>query len=368
MSEFLLAAGGTGGHMVPAHAVARELERRGHHVTLVTDSRGAKIPGLFTGNNRHIIEAASIGSNPLKWPGALWKIQAGRRQAGAIIRAIEPAAVVGFGGYPVLPAMAAALRAKLPTLICEQNAVLGRVNRLIARKVDMLAASFPETERVPPMKAVVVTGNPVRANVAALSERPFPDINEFCPIRLLVLGGSLGASVLSDIVPRGLALLPQALKERLQVLQQVREADFRGVCKAYEDAGIPAEISTYVEDVPGALARTHLFIGRSGASTVSELTAAGRPAILVPLPIATDDHQAANTRELVQAGGAVMIRQSAFTPEGLARQVEIMLERPETLINAAARARSVGRPDATARVADLAERLAGLSPSSQEFS
>lgn len=360
MTHFIVAAGGTGGHMVPAHAVTRELEARGHTVSLITDARGLKIPGLFEGNETHVIEAASVGKNPLRWLSAFLKIRAGRRQAARVFAEEQPSAAIGFGGYPVLPAMLAAVKLEVPTLICEQNAVLGRVNRLLARRVDAVAASFPDTRRVPAVKELVVTGNPVRADIAALGGTPYPLVDDVSPIRLLVLGGSLGATVLSDVLPKGLALLPLPLKQRLQVLQQAREEDFDSLCAAYREAGIPAQVKTYVDDVPGALSNAHLFIGRAGASTVSELTAAGRPAILVPLPIATDDHQAANTTELVEAGGGVMIRQEAFTPENLARQVAAIVENPETLQNAAARAKSVGRPDATARVTDMAERLAGV--------
>ncbi|MBZ6378905.1 undecaprenyldiphospho-muramoylpentapeptide beta-N-acetylglucosaminyltransferase [Pacificimonas flava] len=358
-ANFLIAAGGTGGHMVPAHAVARELERRGHRAVLITDERGAKIPGLFEGNEVHVIDAATPGKNPLRWPRAAMKILAGRRQAREVIGALQPAAAIGFGGYPVLPAMMAATKGGVPSLICEQNAVLGRVNRLLARRVDAIALSFPQTERLSHPEKAHLTGNPVRSDIAALANAPYPEVDGFSPLRILVLGGSLGARILSQVVPQALSLLPDALRRRLQVLQQAREEDFETVSAAYREAGIPAEITTYLEDVPAALADAHLFIGRSGASTVTELAAAGRPAILVPLPIATDDHQAANTREMVAAGGARMMRQEEFTPEGLCAQVALMLEKPETLRNAARRAKSTGRPDATLAVADLAERLAG---------
>ena len=360
MSHFLIAAGGTGGHMVPAHAVSEELKRRGHQTSLVTDARGAAIPNIFAGDDKHVIDAASIGGNPLRWIPALLKIWKGRRQASAVVAAHAPVCAVGFGGYPVLPAMMAALKGSVPTLICEQNAVLGRVNRLLAKRVDAVALSFPETERLPDGADAQVTGNPVRQRIVAIGKRPYPPVDDICPLRILIMGGSLGASILARVVPQALARLPEPLKRRLQVVQQAREEDFEAVCTAYSDAEIPADVRTYVDDVAQALADCHLFIGRAGASTISELTAAGRPGIFVPLPIATDDHQAANTREMVKAGAAAMIRQQAFTPENLARQVTQMLERPETLANAAARANAVGRPDAASRVADMAERLAGV--------
>ncbi len=355
--HFLIAAGGTGGHMVPAYAVAYELERRGHSTSLITDARGAKIPGLFEEHGRHVIQAATIGRNPLKWPGAMWKIAKGRAQAAEIIARENPAAVIGFGGYPVLPAMLSAVKAGVPTLIHEQNAVLGRVNRMLQGRVDAIATSFADTRQLTQQAKATLTGNPVRADVAALADTPYPHFDEIVPFRILVLGGSLGATVLSDIVPKGLAALPTPLRQRLQVMQQAREEDIADVAASYRASGIPAELCTYMDDVPAALARTHLFIGRAGASTIAELTAAGRPAILVPLPIATDDHQAVNTLEMAAAGGAVMLRQPQFTPEALSAQIAAMVAQPGSLGNAAARAKGLGRPDAAARVADLAEGL-----------
>lgn len=361
--HFVLAAGGTGGHLVPAHAVARELERREHTVSLITDARGASVPGVFEGNDKHIVEAASPGSNPLKWPGAYFKIRRGRKDARETIEHIEPAAVLGFGGYPVLPAMLAAVKASVPTLIHEQNAVLGRVNRMLAGRAETIATSFPDTRRLDDKYSgkVTLTGNPVRAEIAALAQAPYPHFDDLVPFRILVLGGSLGARILSEVVPAGLAKLPQPLRDRLQVMQQAREEDIEALSAAYRSAQIPADLTTYMDDVPAALERAHLFIGRAGASTVSELAAAGRPAIFVPLPIATDDHQAVNTEEMVHAGGARMMRQDRFTPDALAAQIEAMAAQPGALANAAAAARTAGRPKATERLADLAERVAGAT-------
>ena len=231
-AHFLIAAGGTGGHMVPAHAVARALERRGHRASLITDARGARLPGLFEGNERHVIEAATIGRNPLKWPGAMWKIAKGRRQARRMIAEDRPAAAIGFGGYPVLPAMLEAAKAGVPTLIHEQNAVLGRVNRVLAPRVDRIAMSYPDTKRLAAADKVVLTGNPVRADIAALAEEPFPRFDDIMPLRILVLGGSLGARILSDVVPKGLAMLPDAIRQRLQVMQQAREEDIAALAEA----------------------------------------------------------------------------------------------------------------------------------------
>lgn len=360
--HFYLAAGGTGGHMMPAHALAEVLSQRGHAVSLITDERGARLDGLLTRGPRHVIPAATLGGNPLRWPSAMLAIRAGRRAATALFAEREASAVIGFGGYPVLPAMMAALKAKVPTIIHEQNAVLGRVNRILADRVDVIATSFPDTERLKPGHADKLTliGNPVREAIAAIGRAPFPAFETDGVFRVLVTGGSLGATVFSSVVPDALGRLDAGLRHRLQVTQQCRPEDIDAVRAAYRRLEIPADLMTFIVDMPSAMRIAHLVIARAGASTVSELCAAGRPAILVPLPIATDDHQAANTREMVAAGGARMMRQSTFTPGELARQIEAMTLAPGALRNAAERARSVGRPNAGNALADLVERLAGV--------
>jgi UDP-N-acetylglucosamine--N-acetylmuramyl-(pentapeptide) pyrophosphoryl-undecaprenol N-acetylglucosamine transferase len=360
--HFILAAGGTGGHMVPAHALGHELMLRGHRISLITDARGERHADLFAEVDRHVIPAATIGGNPLRWLPAWLKIRAGRRAALQLFRDKNPAAVVGFGGYPVLPAMLAAVKAGIPTLIHEQNAVLGRVNRVLARRVDAIATSFPETAQLTAELAgkVTLVGNPVREAIAAIGRAAYPAFATGDVLRILVTGGSLGASVFADVVPDALGQLVPDLRHRLQVTQQCREEDIDRVRTTYRALGIPADLATYIDDMPAALARAHLVIARAGASTVSELAAAGRPSILVPLPIATDDHQAANTRELVGAGGARMVRQSAFVATPLARQIEKIALEPGALANAARRALSVGRADAGPRLASLVERLGGV--------
>ena len=357
--HFLLAAGGTGGHMIPAHALAEELMRRGHGVTLVTDARGARIPGLFQGVDVHVLPAGRLGGGLLGWARAAKGIWAGRKAARALIRECEPAAVVGFGGYPALPALLAALSLKLPTALHEQNAVLGRVNRLLARRVRVLATAYRRVDRVPRGVEPVVVGNPVRAEVLALRDQPYPPLTEDGIFRLLVTGGSQGANILSHVVPDALGLLPIVLRQRLQVTQQCRPEDIEQVRARYAELDIPADCATYLEDIPERLGWAHLFVGRSGASTIAELTAAGRPAILVPLPSAMDDHQTANAREMAATGGAASIPQSAFTPQRLAKQMQKMALEPGALENAARRAREAGYPNATRDLADLVENLAG---------
>lgn len=359
--HYVLAAGGTGGHLIPAFALAVELERRGHHVALVTDERGAKIPGKPDFMPAHVLPAGRLAKSPvalLKGLSAIWQ---GRAMALRLFESFEPSCVIGFGGYPALPALLAAHSAKIPTVIHEQNAVLGRVNRFLAKRVDAIATAYGEVDRLDPKLwgKVHRVGNPVRPEVLALRGEPFPEFTEDSLLRVLVTGGSQGASVLSEVVPDGLAMLPPALRHRLQVTQQCRPEDLEAVRARYASHEIPAELGTYFEDMQSRLAGTHLFIGRAGASTIAELTAVGRPAILVPLPIATDDHQAANTREMVSAGGARAIRQTGFTPKELAKQIQAMAQHPHTLANAAHAAWNCGLPNAVRDLADLVESFGG---------
>jgi UDP-N-acetylglucosamine--N-acetylmuramyl-(pentapeptide) pyrophosphoryl-undecaprenol N-acetylglucosamine transferase len=355
--HFVVAAGGTGGHMMPAHALAAELMDRGHHVALITDERGAKIPGLFDGVQTHVMPAGRMGKNPvamIKAAGAIW---AGRAMARRLYQTFKPTAVIGFGGYPALPALLAAFAQGIPTAIHEQNAVLGRVNRLVAGKVDLIALGFPATQRlkVGHQSKCHVVGNPVRTEIIAVRNQPFPSVDAEGVLRFMVIGGSQGASILSEIVPDGLAMLPPSLKRRLQVTQQCRAEDIEQVRERYARHGIPADLHTYMTDIPERLMYTHMMIARSGASTLAELAAAGRPAILVPLPSAMDDHQTANCAELVEAGGARMITQDKFTPVELAKQIQKLGLEPEGLIAAAKRAWHVGRPNAAKDLADLVE-------------
>ena len=359
--RYVLAAGGTGGHLIPAFALATELERRGHHVALITDRRGAEIPGKPSFLPAHVLPAGRFGKNPLRWPGGLRAVLEGRKMALRLFDSFEPSAVVGFGGYPALPALLAATSAGIPSIVHEQNAVLGRVNRLLAGRVQAIATAYPEIARLKPKHAdkVHLVGNPVRAEVLSLRDEEFPPLAEDGLLKVLVTGGSQGARVLSEIVPDGLAMLPPALRQRLQVTQQCRPEDIDAVRERYSSHDIPAELGTYFENMAARLGDAHLFIGRAGASTIAELTAVGRPAILVPLPIATDDHQAANTREVAKAGGARMIRQEKFAPKELAKQIQVLAQHPQALANAAHAAWNCGRPDAVKDLADLVEGFGG---------
>jgi len=363
--NFVLAAGGTGGHMIPAHALAAELKRRGHGVLLITDERGARFPGLFENVPVHILPAGRLGGGPIGWLKAAASVLKGRGEAKRLYREHHPDAVVGFGGYPAFPSLLAASSLKIPTVIHEQNAVIGRVNRLLAGEAEAIGTAYDEIDRLKPRYAgkVVLVGNPVREEIARLGELPFPPFDEVAPLKILVTGGSQGATILSQVVPEGLGMLEPSLRRRLQVVQQCRPDDIERVRSQYAELGIPAEVMTYIEDMAVKLADAHLMIGRAGASTIAELTAAGRPAILIPFAAATDDHQTANAREMVRAGGARAIAQANFTPDVLARQIEALAMDPVALNNAAARALSVGRPHAARDLADLVERIGnGVAP------
>ena len=361
--HFVLAAGGTGGHMIPAHALGAELLRRGHHVALITDDRGARFPGLFEGVQTHILPAGRLDGGVTRWISAGREIMQGRERAKRLYDSFLPTAVVGFGGYPALPALLAALSVKIPTVIHEQNAVLGRTNRFLARRVTAIATAYAEVERLKSRfeEKITLVGNPVREEIRLLRDMPYPTLLPDGIFRILVTGGSQGASVLSEVVPEALGLLPLTFRRRLQVTQQCRPEDIENVRSRYAALGIPADLSTYIADMPARLGWAHLVIARSGASTVAELTTVGRPAILIPYPSATDDHQTANAREMVRAGGARSIQQPHFTPIELAKQMQKLALDPVALTNAARCARNVGRPDAAERLADLVESL-GRTP------
>jgi UDP-N-acetylglucosamine--N-acetylmuramyl-(pentapeptide) pyrophosphoryl-undecaprenol N-acetylglucosamine transferase len=354
----VIAAGGTGGHFFPAEALAAELLGRGRRVALITDARsGGLQSAVFAGLECFVISGAGLaGRGTLRAAKGALSLAKGALQAKRILTRIHAAAVVGFGGYPcVAPVLAARLMRRRPAMILhEQNAVLGRANRFLARHIDRLALSFADTRHVPNV-TTVVTGNPVRPAIAALADAPYLPPSD--RLRLLVLGGSLGARVFSDVVPAALASLPDTLLSRLSVAQQCRPEDLGRVRATYDLAGIDAELSTFFPDVADRLAAAHLVIARAGASTVAELAIAGRPSILVPLPGAIDDHQSANAAALVAARGALVIPQRELTPDALHDRLASLLASPDVLVHAARAARSLARPDATARLADLVEEL-----------
>ncbi|MEI6486314.1 MAG: undecaprenyldiphospho-muramoylpentapeptide beta-N-acetylglucosaminyltransferase [Sphingomonadales bacterium] len=351
---YVLCAGGTGGHMVPAHCLALELMARGHKVHLVTDERGLRFPGLFPGVPVTKVDAASTGRSGWRaLPQVALSIWKGRQTARRLFKDIRPRAVIGFGGYPALPGLLAGLSLYLPCLIHEQNAVLGRTNRYLAPRVRAIATSFPKVRRMEGswQRRAHFVGNPVRPEVLAARDVPFDA--EAPRLKLLVTGGSQGAAILNQIVPAAIAQLPADLRASLDVTHQGRDEDRPAMLAAYNAAGIEPVIAAYFPDLPAEMASSHIVIARSGASTVAELAVMGRPSILIPLPIATDDHQADNAAALVAAGGAQMIRQADFTPARLAQALTMWLTDRQGLSAAAAAARAAGHPEAARRLANL---------------
>jgi UDP-N-acetylglucosamine--N-acetylmuramyl-(pentapeptide) pyrophosphoryl-undecaprenol N-acetylglucosamine transferase len=346
--------------MLPAYALGRELIARGHRVALVSDDRGLKIPGAPAEMTTHMLPAGRASGGPVGWIKGALAIRKGRAQAIKLIRDFDPAVVVGFGGYPSLPSLLAAGATKRPRVIHEQNAVLGRVNRLMAPRVDAVAVAYHHIQRYPAGHELKkhITGNPVRDEIVAIREDGFPPLPSDGIFRLLVVGGSLGATVLSEVVPAAIAMLPRALLDRLQIVQQCREDDLEAVRAKYAELGVAAECAPYIHDFPERLRWAHMVIARAGASTVAELACAGRPAIFVPYPHAMDDHQTYNVVDLVEAGGAISFQQPVFTAGEVAKHIQRMALEPGALEEAAERAAGCGLPDATRDLADLVESFA----------
>jgi UDP-N-acetylglucosamine--N-acetylmuramyl-(pentapeptide) pyrophosphoryl-undecaprenol N-acetylglucosamine transferase len=355
----LLAAGGTGGHVFPAEALAHELAARGWSVHLATDDRAGRYAGTFPAEAVHPIPSSTIGArNPIAVIKAFWTIWRGVRQASGLIARIKPAAVIGFGGYPTLPPLYAATRRGVPSMLHEQNAVMGRANKALASRVKAIAGGFLSDASGPYAAKTVVTGNPVRPAVIEASKTPYKAPAATDPFRLLVFGGSQGAQFFSDAVPPAIAALPEPDRRRLVVTQQARAEDEAKLRQAYETLGIRAEISPFFRDMAERIAAAHLVISRSGASTVSEIAVIGRPALLVPYPHALDHDQAANAATLAASGGAEVHQQPTLDTERLAALIGGLMAAPDRLSAMAAAARSAGKPDATRLLADLAEAIA----------
>jgi len=356
----VLAAGGTGGHLFPAQALAEELIRRGWRVVLATDERGALYADKFPAEHRIPLSAATFKKGDVI--GALAagvNIFQGVMQARNAFKVLDPSIVVGFGGYPSLPALIGAITSNRPTLIHEQNAVLGRANRFLADKVDVVACAFPTLEKAKPgvRARAQVVGNPVRPEIRALYDQPYkPPGGE---IRILVTGGSQGAKLLSELTPLAIANLPESLRSKISVQQQTRRESLEEAIKVYKNAVVPAEIAPFFRDMAGRLGHAHLVIGRAGASTCCELAVAGRPSILVPLKIAADDHQRYNAKLLADAGGAETAPEDVLTLEVFTKALTKLLSDPKRLTRMAEAARSVAVPDAAERLADLVEKTAG---------
>lgn len=358
----LLSAGGTGGHLTPALALAHDLKARGYRVGLVTDGRAKKYGlALDEGIDVYTIKAGTLGRGIVGKIKGLTALGAGMVQAFLLLKKLNPAVVVGFGGYPSFPAVFAAQKLEIPTIIHEQNAILGKANAMLAVKADRVALSYPEgrgLEERDKMRAVF-TGNPVRAAIAALFNEPYPVVNPDGPLNIFVMGGSLGASVFSTFLPAALATLPEDLRRRLNVVQQCRAEDVEPAQAAYDAIGVKAECAAFFNDVHERLTAAHLFIGRSGAATVAEIAVAGRPALFVPYPHHKDQQQKINAQALAEAGGAWLMEQdNDFTSEAVAALLGELFAAPQKLFAAAEAARSCGKPDAARRLGNLVTALA----------
>jgi UDP-N-acetylglucosamine--N-acetylmuramyl-(pentapeptide) pyrophosphoryl-undecaprenol N-acetylglucosamine transferase len=365
----VIAAGGTGGHLFPAQALAERLAAGGARIVLATDRRADAFATAVPGVEVCRIAAGRIVGGPIGAARGLAATALGIAQAWRILRRLSPGAVIGFGGYASIPTMLAALRRGIPTAIHEQNAVLGRANRLLAGRAGLIATGFARTAGLRPAEAarVVHVGNPVRPEVLAVASTDYRPPGSGVAIELLITGGSQGARIFADIVPAALAALPAPLRSRLIVSQQARPEDCERVAAQFEDAGITAEINSFFTDVPARLARAQLVICRSGASTIAELAAVGRPALLVPYPHATDDHQSANARAFAEAGAGWVIPQTDFSAVSLAALLCERLADPQGLRAAALRARRLAPDDAAERLAALVLRLAaGIGLADQE--
>lgn len=354
----LIATGGTGGHIFPAEALARALGARGHPLAVVTDSRAAPFTGALSDIPSYRIAGAGLAGRSLpRLLLGVCRMAQGLGQAVLLVRRLAPGLAVGFGSYASVAPILAARIAGVPALVHEGNAVLGRANRLLARQAAIIATAFAETANVPARcrHRLVHCGAPVRPAIAAKRDTPYPPFTG--RLRVLVTGGSQGARIMAKMVPPALAALPQSVRSRLEVDQQCALDDHEPVLAQYRRAGIRARLTPFVENMPDRLADAHLVIARAGASTVAELGMIGRPAILVPYPHATDDHQAANAKAFAEAGGGWWFRESGFEEADLAALIADLFAKPERLETAAAHARAFGTPDAAERLAALAVRL-----------
>ncbi len=356
----ILAAGGTGGHVFPAEALAAELLSRGYRLALITDDRGQEYGGALGALETHRILAGGVaGKSPVNLAKSAVKLGLGALQARRLLKRLNPSAVIGFGGYASVPTMVAASFLGLTTAIHEQNAVLGRANRLLAARVTRIATSFSHTRMIPEgsEQKVRLTGMPVRAAFAANRDIPYPSVSAAGPFRILITGGSQGARILSDVVPVALAELDEPLKKRLRVTQQCREEDLERVREVYAGAGIEADLRGFFNNIPERLAQAHLLVARSGASTIAEMTAIGRPGVLVPYRFATDDHQSHNAHAAAEVGAAWLIAEDALTPARLAERLSSLDALPVMLERAATASKDMGRATAAGDLADLVEGL-----------
>ena len=354
----VLAAGGTGGHMFPADALAKELLDQGFRVALISDKRGNTYGGTLSTIESYTVDAKGIAGHGIMGRiKALFALSAGFLQARRLLTSLRPVAVVGFGGYASAPTVAAALNLSIPTVVHEQNAVLGRANRLVSKYVDRVCTSFDLTRPAPKGAQLVRTGLPVRAAIAEVRDTPYEAPSGNDPINILILGGSQGARVFSDVVPEAIKKLPVELKRRITFTQQCRAEELDRTHAAYDEVGAHVQLRAFFDNVPDLLRETHLLIARSGASTVAEVSVAGRPSLLVPYPHAADNHQEANAKVLASAGGCWHMPQPTATPEALAQLLIAILADPKAMSQTAAAAGAAAIPDAAGRLADVVTKL-----------
>lgn len=365
--HILLTAGGTGGHLFPAQALASELGRRGHVVELATDERADKYGSEFPARKTHIIASETLrGRNPISLIKTAWRLAIGMFQARHVIKSFKPSVVVGFGGYPTFPPMFAAKQTGVPSILHEANGVMGRANKMLAKGATAIATSIPLANPEDSWSAKVTeTGNPVRDAVIEASGKPYAPPQDDGPFHLLVFGGSQGARFFSDLLPEAVGKLPTELRQRLKIVQQCRPEDLERVKSAYSDMGVEAELASFFTDMPARISASHLVVCRSGAGTVSELAVLGRPSILVPLPGSLDQDQAANAKLLENVGGGWPIRQADLSADRLSSELARFFAEPDLLAQAAQNALSVGKPDAVKRLADLVETVAANATQKQ---
>jgi UDP-N-acetylglucosamine--N-acetylmuramyl-(pentapeptide) pyrophosphoryl-undecaprenol N-acetylglucosamine transferase len=357
----MLAAGGTGGHLFPAQALGEELIRRDYEVDLITDTRGNVFGAEFPARKIYKVSAATFrGRSPIEATKTLGLLGNGFQSAYRIMGEAQPKAIIGFGGYPTLAPVLAAMGKGIPSAIHEQNSVMGQANRFLAPMVKAVACAFENTKYLEGklMLKARVTGTPLRKSVLALHNVPYRPPSSQAQLNLLVVGGSQGARYFSDIMPQALQLLPQQMRDRLFVMQQCREEDIDRVFDTYESSGVAAELATFFEDLPYRMSNSHLIIARSGATTVAELCALGRPAILVPLPHAKDNDQLENATRMESAGAGYCFPQNSLTPEGLAGAVRRLFEDASALVKAASNAHMLANYRAVENLANLLEELA----------
>lgn len=354
-----LAAGGTGGHLFPAEALAHAMIARGWTVDLVTDERASRYAGSFPAREVFEVKSATLASkNPIALLKTFSKLWSGYRHAAKLLRTHRPSIVVGFGGYPTLPPLLAASMAKVPTLVHEQNSVMGRANALLASRVNRIALGFPPIKGdIPFADKTTISGNPVRPAVLEAMKVPYKAPSKTGKVNLVIFGGSQGAQYFSEVMPAALKLIAPKLLKRLSIVQQARPEDVAGVTEAYDALGVAYDVAPFFDNMAGHIAKAHWVMSRSGASTVSELSAIGRPSLLVPYPFALDHDQAANAAALEAEGGAEIIVQKDLTPEVLAQKLTTLIETPQSLSDMAEAAQKVGKPKAAETLADIVEDI-----------